>query len=224
VIRAAACITGAGKSTRMRAGGKKEYASIDGFPVIAKSILTFIETGPFQSIVVTVPQGHIPEASGLIMPFLPSRSPKLEIIEGGATRQESVFKALSELAGKQIEIVLIHDAARPWVTKDLVRSVFDSTREFGACIPVTEIPDAPKQVEADGIITRHFEKNTLWGAQTPQGFDFDLILAAHTAAMAKHSLYADDAEIFSLSGHSVHTVPGQASNRKVTYAHDLEAV
>jgi 2-C-methyl-D-erythritol 4-phosphate cytidylyltransferase len=220
----AVCITAAGSSSRMKSGKKKEYQSIDGVPVLITSIKPFLETGLFQSIVIIVPTGHCEQVSSLILPILSKTSVSIDVIEGGLTRQESVFKGLCALEHVKPGIVLIHDAARPWVTSRLITSVYAATKEYGACIPVIEIPDAPKELGGDSMIARHFPKHRLVGAQTPQGFLFDRILEAHRRAASGHAVCADDSEVLSLANGLVFTIPGEPSNRKITYPHDLEEV
>jgi len=204
--------------------GKKEYQSINGIPVIIKSIQAFLQTDLFQSIIITVPTGHCSRVLSLVQSNISATGVQIDIIEGSSTRQESVFKALCALEQARPEIVLIHDAARPWISPQLIQTVFSATETHEACIPVVEIADAPKQITQDGIIEKHIPKHSLKGAQTPQGFRFDMILEAHRTAKSMHSTCADDAEVLSLLGKKVFSIPGEPSNRKITYPHDLEGI
>ncbi|MBN1525538.1 MAG: 2-C-methyl-D-erythritol 4-phosphate cytidylyltransferase [Spirochaetales bacterium] len=200
-------------------GEKKEYRLLEGKPVLEHCITAFIQTGQFCKYIITVPPGHI----GHVQEKISFLTHNISFIEGGTTRQESVFLGLKALEQEQIEYVLIHDGARPWVTPLLITVVLQAAQKHNACIPVVEIPDAPKLIDKNGYIEFHHKKHTLFGAQTPQGFSFPLILQAHRQAAEISNLFADDAEVYSILGKGIFTVPGEISNRKITYAHDLEA-
>jgi 2-C-methyl-D-erythritol 4-phosphate cytidylyltransferase len=220
MTRNAALVTGAGNSSRMGQGGKKEYRLIQGTPVLARSLLAFQGTGLFTRIVVTVPPGGVEEARNLVAPFLPVEA--ILFVAGGDTRRESVYRGLSALVNHDIEYVLIHDAARPWVTVNLIRAVFEATRSRGAAIPVTETPDALVETTPDHRVCRHISKTMVRSVQTPQGFRFREILAAHEAIRDEPGNYYDDAQVLMKAGKNVSIVPGEPANRKITFVHDLE--
>ncbi len=212
----AAVITAAGKSTRM-GGAKKELAVIDGTPVLKRAVSAFVGNGAFHTIVITFP----PDGESSLRSVCDDVSIDIIWVPGGQTRQESVFNALSALTGLSPEYVLIHDAARPWVSQELITSVLQGTREYGACIPVVPHVDAPKRIDSDGIILNHLERTTEVGAQTPQGFRFTEILEAHRKARAAGREYPDDAEAYHHAIGNVHTVTGDPANRKITFRHDI---
>ncbi len=218
--RNAALVTGAGLSTRMGPGMKKEYRRLDGIPVLARSMAVFQNTGLFTAMAVTVPPGQVEQAQNLVAPFV--KSGNILFVEGGLTRRDSVFLGLSALRGLAIEYVLIHDAARPWITPELIRLVLKETVEHGAVIPVIHVTDAVVETTSDGRVGTHLAKNVLRGVQTPQGFRYQEIFRAHQAARREGGEYYDDAQVFLAGGGSVFTVPGDPANRKITYTHDLE--
>jgi 2-C-methyl-D-erythritol 4-phosphate cytidylyltransferase len=215
----AAVVTAAGGSARM-GGGKKEYHAIRGRPVLVMAVGAFLETGLFSRLVVTLPPGEIDRARSLLAPHVDLSG--IRFVEGGETRQESVRRALLSLSSDPPALVLIHDGARPWVDGDLIRRVLDAVPRQAAAIPVTEIPDAVKLVGASGLVGEHLARSRALGAQTPQGFLFAEILAAHEAARRDGIRCVDDAEVWERLWGPVGTVRGDPRNRKITFPHDIE--
>jgi 2-C-methyl-D-erythritol 4-phosphate cytidylyltransferase len=216
----AAIVTAAGASARMGSRGKKEYQDLDGVPVLARALLPFLSCGRFSRIIVTIPPGDSVRAAGLLGPHVTLDS--VRFVEGGRTRQESVYRALRALAEPAPTFVLIHDGARPWIDTSLIERVLAATEKHGACIPAMEVAEAVKLAGDDGMSLRHFPRHAIRLAQTPQGFRFDAILSAHEKARLGGARCADDAELYDLFAGPVAWVPGEPSNRKITWPHDIE--
>jgi 2-C-methyl-D-erythritol 4-phosphate cytidylyltransferase len=225
--RCAAVVTAAGASTRMGGAEKKEFRTVGGVPVLALAIRPFLCAG-VERVAVTLPAGRLGEASVLLAPHLDVAA--LTLVEGGTTRQESVRRGLHALADDPPDIVLIHDGARPWLAPDLLARVAEATARFGACVPVVEVTEAVKEVggEADAgrdggpLVLRHIPRRFLRFAQTPQGFSYLRIVAAHERARAEGFSFVDDAEVFDRFSGPVAWVTGDPANRKITFADDLE--
>ncbi len=198
---------------------KKEYRLITGMPVLAHSVLPFLSAG-FSPIVITIPAGHADEAAALLRPHLSLDA--VRFVEGGATRQESVFFGLRSLEADAPRIVLIHDGARPWVSAELALRVAAAAEIHGACVPVTEATEAVKEIDQSGMVLRHLPRPAIRFAQTPQGFLFDRILAAHGKAREAGVCCVDDGEVFEQFAGPVAWVPGDPDNRKITHEWDLE--
>jgi 2-C-methyl-D-erythritol 4-phosphate cytidylyltransferase len=199
---------------------KKEYMDCMGKPVIVRSLLAFTSHPQFSPIIITVPQSGIEDASKFVVEHLDTRN--LRFVEGGDSRQASVFNALRALVESEPDYVLIHDGARPWITNDLVSRVHENTIKHGACIPVIRISDALKELDPEGFVKTHLSHESIRGAQTPQGFRFDSILSAHTKAAQDGVNAPDDAELYGIYSGRVFTVPGDPQNRKITYTHDIK--
>ncbi len=215
----AAIVTAAGASARMGAAGKKEYQELDGAPVLARALAPFVRSPRVSRIVVAVPPGHIDRVRALLSPHVCLAT--VSFVEGGDTRQESVRAALRALDPAP-SIVLIHDGARPWIGAALIERVIETTIGRGACVPVLEASEAVKQLGADGTIERHLDRGTIGLAQTPQGFLYAGIAAAHEEARARGIVCADDGELYALFAGTVAWVRGEPCNRKITWPHDLE--
>jgi 2-C-methyl-D-erythritol 4-phosphate cytidylyltransferase/2-C-methyl-D-erythritol 2,4-cyclodiphosphate synthase len=141
-------------------------------------------------------------------------------VAGGATRQDSVRLGLEALAASRPDRVLIHDGARPFPDPGLVDRVIDGLDQAAAAIPCLPLPDTIKRAE-HGIIRETIDRSVLWRAQTPQGFHFDAILAAHRAAIGR--ALTDDAAIAEAAGLAPLVVDGSEDNLKVTTPQDLAA-
>lgn len=231
-VPAALLLTAAGSSSRFAssapAPGKKEYLSIGGLPVLFLAMRSFLHIPDIVSITVTVPGGDEERARSLLSgtdgfsELLGER--ELQIVPGGTTRQASVLAGLAamETLKSPPELVLIHDGARPWATAELIRRVIAGCGQTGAAVPVIPSTSAMKERGADGTIVRHLVREATVEAQTPQGFRFGPILAAHRAVEGDGRLYIDDAEVFAAVCGPVLTVEGDPANRKITYGSDLQ--
>jgi len=197
-------------------GVRKTLALVDGVPVLKKAVDAFIACGKIDRIVIT----YRPGEEDLRAVFGPGDT-GLIWVAGGETRQESVYLALLSLEEYAPEYVLIHDAARPWVTTELIASVLEGAIRHGACIPVVAHVNAPKQIDEKGGIIAHLDRGVVVGAQTPQGFRYREIVSAHRAARQRGRVYPDDSEVYHDAIGCVYTVPGDPANRKITYRHDV---
>jgi 2-C-methyl-D-erythritol 4-phosphate cytidylyltransferase / 2-C-methyl-D-erythritol 2,4-cyclodiphosphate synthase len=145
-----------------------------------------------------------------------------EPVPGGATRQASVRCGLEALSHKPPKAVLIHDGARPFASADLIARAARAAEAYGAAIPGLAPTDTVKEIDAKGLVVATPPREALRMVQTPQAFQFDLILAAHRRAAAEgQDGLTDDAAIMEWAGHSVHVFEGERGNMKVTRSEDL---
>jgi 2-C-methyl-D-erythritol 4-phosphate cytidylyltransferase len=225
-----AVLTAAGSSRRM-GGAKKEYGDAGGESVLSKSLRSLLDAGA-GIVAVTVPEGGEDDARAAIDAALLHRS-GTEIIfrAGGKTRRESVLRGLEALEARSSGdsgIVLIHDAARPWARAELARRVTEAARSSGAAVPLVPTVDTLKEIDDSGRISAHLKRSRVLAVQTPQGFLFARILAAHRSIAAliasgkAEDAFTDDAEIWSAAGMGeIAWVEGDAGNRKITFPEDL---
>lgn len=141
------------------------------------------------------------------------------VVEGGATRQESVYNAVKGARG---DFVLVHDAARPCVSPQVVRRVVDQALRSGAAIAAVRASDTVKRADEHGNIAQTLDRNQIWLAQTPQVFRRDWLLGALERAVDEGFEGTDCASLLENVGHAVSLVDGDLENLKVTYAADLE--
>jgi 2-C-methyl-D-erythritol 4-phosphate cytidylyltransferase len=227
-------------------GTKKEYRPLPGgyLTVLGAAVSAFAEIPSVKVIVIAVPADPVAgeaAARNALPPHLLAGKDGLTIhfVPGGATRRVSVFNALSFLdaQGLPINIALIHDGARPWVSPALIQHVIDEVAIHRAVIPLLPLTETPKEIDSplDGdtgsvLIKRHLKRAVIGVAQTPQGFAFPEILEAHRAAHQQaaaqddslHETFTDDAEVWAEFCGPVAAIPGEPENRKITFPEDLD--
>lgn len=214
----AVVIVAAGRGERAGSpeAGPKQYRSIGAEPIIRHTIRRFAEHPSIGRIVVAIHKDDrtlFEEAagafSGRVMPVL-----------GGATRQESTLLALRALADHPPGTVLIHDAVRPFVDSALIDHVVSVASQGAGALPALAVTDTLKRTTDSGLVT--VDRSMLYAAQTPQGFPFAAILAAHESAHAAgRADFTDDAAIAEWAGMPVRLVPGSPDNLKLTFPRDL---
>ncbi|RED23946.1 2-C-methyl-D-erythritol 2,4-cyclodiphosphate synthase [Rhodopseudomonas thermotolerans] len=215
--RTAAIIVAAGRGLRAGAGGPKQYRTLAGRPVIARAMEPFC-THPGVMAVQPVTNPDDTEMFNAAVAGLKFRP----AVGGGATRQGSVRAGLEALAELKPDIVLIHDAARCFVTPELISRAITAAGATGAALPVVAVTDTIKQVDAEGAVDATPDRATLRIAQTPQAFRFDVILDAHRrAAQDGRDEFTDDAAIAEWAGLTVSTFEGDANNMKMTTPEDF---
>jgi 2-C-methyl-D-erythritol 4-phosphate cytidylyltransferase/2-C-methyl-D-erythritol 2,4-cyclodiphosphate synthase len=219
-VRIAALIVAAGRGTRAATDVPKQYVAIGGRSVLSRAVDVFSAHGAIGRIQAVI---H-PDDLDLYTSSLPRETCGLAPpVFGGASRQVSVRAGLAALADWAPDLVLIHDAARPFVTSAVINRVIDALGSFPGAIPGLAVADTLKRAGADAIIAETIAREGLWRAQTPQGFHYASISAAHAkAAAAGRDDFTDDAAIAEWAGMKVALVEGAPDNVKITTAADVE--
>ena len=215
--RTAAILVAAGRGLRAGAGGPKQYRMIGGQTVIFRAMEPFSRHPDVFAVqpVVNPDDGALFDEA---VAGLRHRPPT----NGGATRQASVRAGLEALASEKPDVVLIHDAARPFVTPALISRAIEAVGRTGAAIPAVAVTDTIKLTGASGDVEATPDRARLRIAQTPQVFRFDVILDAHRrAARDGRSDFTDDAAIAEWAGLTVATFEGDPANMKLTTPEDF---
>jgi 2-C-methyl-D-erythritol 4-phosphate cytidylyltransferase len=217
VTRVGAVIVAGGSGTRMGPrSGPKQYLDLLGAPVLLWSVRAFLDH-PAVGVVVIV----LPPADAARPPeWLASRP--VTIAAGGATRAGSVRAGLAALEDR-VDVVLVHDAARPLVSGDIIDRVLHAARE-GPAIAALRVADTVKVEGPDGTIARTVDRAGLWLAQTPQAFPLRVLRDAHARAEADGFAATDDAALCERYGARVRLVEGSVENMKITRSSDLRIV
>jgi len=213
----AAIVVAAGRG--LRVGGKipKQYRCLGREPVIRSSLATLAWHGEVQAVLPVIHPDDAATfqqaANGLSL---------MPPVFGGATRQASVLAGLEALSGAKPDIVLVHDAARPFVTSTLVsRSIAEALRT-GAAVPGLMVTDTVKSVDSGDRVTGTLERTSLRSIQTPQAFAFPPLLEAHRKAEAEgRTDFTDDSALAEWAGLPVSVFPGEAANVKLTTEDDF---
>ncbi len=220
----AAVIVAAGRGERLGAELPKQYLDLDGRPMLAHSLSAFLGHPRVGAVVCVINPEHKTFYEQCLAEVSASDSRKmLAVVAGGATRQASVLAGLEALEGAAPQSVLIHDAARPFVTAAMIDAVAEAIAPGIGAVPGRAIADTLKRTGADGTIRETVSRDRLHAVSTPQGFRFDEILAAHRAtASAGIGDLTDDAAVAERAGMKVRLVACGDSNEKITTAADLE--
>jgi len=219
---AAAVILASGAGVRVGGARNKVYLPLGGIPVVAWSVRTFAATAGIGALLLVVR----PQDQALAGEALAAGQPgaDAEIIHGGAQRQDSELMALRHLAPRissgEIDVVLMHDAARPLASGGLVSAVLAAAREPGGAVPGVPRRDVVLASEDGGAATA--DLGTMMAMQTPQGFPAAPLLAAYEQAAADGFYGTDTAACMTrYSGRPARCVPGEDRNIKITYPHDV---
>jgi 2-C-methyl-D-erythritol 4-phosphate cytidylyltransferase len=212
-MRASAIIVAAGESRRM-GGTDKAFALLGGNPVLARVIETFHRCQSIGQIVVVVNASKINECRQLAKKQ--GWSDITDICVGGERRQDSVAAGLNHL--KDCAWVVVHDGARPLVTEELIERGLAAARETGAAIAAVPVTDTIKAAGDDRTVRETLPRSSLWAAQTPQVFRYDIIKEAYHQPATE---VTDDAALVERLGHKVKLYPGSYDNIKITTPEDL---
>jgi 2-C-methyl-D-erythritol 4-phosphate cytidylyltransferase/2-C-methyl-D-erythritol 2,4-cyclodiphosphate synthase len=214
----AAVVVAAGRGQRAGGDMPKQYRKIAGAPVIRATLSAF-STHPQVDLVQPV----IHRADDELFRVASGGLPKLsEPVAGGTTRQSSVHAGLQALQGNAPEIVLIHDAARPFLSSALISRAIEAARAHGAAVPGIAIADTVKKIDTGALVIETLDRGSLRMVQTPQAFGFALIADAHRrAAAAGRTDFTDDAALAEWAGHRVLMFEGEAGNVKLTTNDDF---
>jgi 2-C-methyl-D-erythritol 4-phosphate cytidylyltransferase len=208
-----AIITAGGSGLRF--GLKKQFIELKGVPVLKRSVAPFLEHESVDHVIVVVPVEDKPLAQEMFS----YAGTKITVIEGGRTRQESVYKGL--IAAREADFVLIHDGVRPFPSHGLITRVIEGLAGADGCIPALTVTDTLKEAKG-GFIERTLSRHDLYQVQTPQAFRTREILQAHEKAMAEgRTEVTDDSGLMESMGMTVRMVSGEAFNVKITFESDL---
>jgi 2-C-methyl-D-erythritol 4-phosphate cytidylyltransferase len=220
-----AILPAAGMGTRMGADSPKQFRLLDGMPVVIFTLRRLAACPMIGEFLIAT---RADEIEALKTRIAAERLPRpVRVLEGGDTRQESVDKALAEVP-KKTELIVVHDAVRPLVTRDQVERVIAEAERCGAAILGIPAMDTVKEVkraslpEDVALITATIPRERVVLAQTPQVFESTLLREAFARAAADGFTASDEAALVERLGHNVHVVLGSERNLKITRPGDLE--
>ncbi|MFG1188572.1 bifunctional 2-C-methyl-D-erythritol 4-phosphate cytidylyltransferase/2-C-methyl-D-erythritol 2,4-cyclodiphosphate synthase [Xanthobacter flavus] len=214
-----AIVVAAGRGSRAGGPLPKQYQQLGGEPVLRRTLRLFCEHPAVTAVLAVIHS----DDSGLFADAAEGLPKILAPVSGGATRQESVRAGLEALAGSGAPtVVLVHDAARPYATPDLIARAIAAAGEADAAIPVLAVTDTVKRVDAAGLVEETVDRAALRAVQTPQAFRYAPLVAAHRAAAESGvKTLTDDASVMEWAGHRVATFAGETGNIKLTTAEDM---
>ena len=208
-----------GSSTRFGQENKLLY-SLKGMPVFCHSIRRFAEVLPFRNMILPVNPGFRKEFREIVDRYFPGN--EIRIVDGGASRTESVWNALKALPA-EMEYVAVHDAARPLASAELFCRCMEACLIHGAALAAHRVVDTVKMMEADGTLSSgSIDRGKLWAVETPQIFRFPELMEATSRAVESRLTFTDDAAaVEHFCGRRAVPVENRECNLKITYAADL---
>ena len=210
-----AIIVAAGRGVRMEASRPKAFLSLAGRTLLERTLAAFLAHPKIDHVVAAVPD---PDEAGRILGRSAGRA---VLVRGGATRQESVSRGLAALPAAADGIILVHDAARPLVTNDVIDAVIEAALRSGAAVPAIVPSDTIKKLAGDGAVEATLPRESLRLAQTPQGFRGATLRAAYARAEREGFTGTDDSVLVERAGGRVTIVEGSPRNIKITTPLDL---
>lgn len=217
-----AIVLAAGKGSRMNTPVVKQYLLLQDKPVLYYSLKAFEDSNVDEIILVTGRDQEEYCWDNIIKPYHLSKV--TQIIEGGKERYDSVYHALLQI--QHTDYVLIHDGARPFITANVINDMITQVIQHKACILATPVKETIKVVDSNGYITATPNRNTLWSAQTPQAFDYEMLMRAYTMFFEQRdgneAAVTDDAMVYgNFLGEPVKIIHGDYRNIKITTTEDM---
>jgi len=214
LVHVTAIIAAGGRGERFGAGRPKQLLMLGGLPILQRSVDALLGHPRIHDVVVALP----PELAAEPPAYLRQRDKPLVVVEGGARRQDSVARAFARIPSGT-EIVVIHDAARPLVTADLIERTVAAAAADGAAVAAVRATDTVKRGDAEGRVIETLPREHVYLAQTPQAFRVGVL----RDALALTADATDEAALAERAGHRVRLVDGEPSNVKITTPGDLSA-
>jgi len=206
-----AVVVAAGRSQRM--GFDKLLTPLGGRPLLLHTLERILATDVPEEIILVIRPGSLAEMEATISPLRDKG--RIRLVEGGAQRQDSVQAGLMAMSDSS-EFVMVHDAARPFVTKELVESVLEAAKHSDAAVCGAPCSDTLKEVGEDGLVLQTIDRSRLWTVQTPQIFRTTLLRDAYQAVVRTGRTFTDDTAVVEKMGHPVRIVLYHGVNLKVT--------
>jgi 2-C-methyl-D-erythritol 4-phosphate cytidylyltransferase len=209
-------IPAAGQGKRMGAGKNKLLLELNSIPVFIHSLKVFEEDELCDGIILAIHPQDEAEFNSLLKKYGVKKV--LELVPGGKERQVSIYNALKTVKGDGI--ILVHDAARPFIRKEHIHELLDTALETGAAIIGVQAKDTMKTVR-DDVVMATVERSSLWAVQTPQAFRFSVLYRAYEQAEKDGFIGTDDSSLVERISHPVTMVEGDYDNIKLTTQEDL---
>ena len=213
-----AIIVAAGQGKRMNSKLNKILLTLDDKPIIHHSIKPFQESGLIDDIIIVANKDSIEEITKLKSQF-----PKIKkVIQGGEYRQDSVYNGIKSLEAKEDDIILIHNGANPFISKNLIEETIKNAKQFGAAAVAIKAKDTIKETDKDNLVKKTLDRYNLWQMQTPQAMTYSLAIKAFEKAKKDNYYGTDDVELIERLGNKVKIVESSQENFKLTTPIDLE--
>ncbi len=218
-MKIVAIVPAAGRGIRMNHSLPKQYLPLGGKPIIARTFMA-LEKFPLIDEILPVVRNEEKEYCRREIIEKYNLTKVHRLVEGGEKRQNSVYNALEKIEA-DTNLVVIHDSVRPFVTEDILMEAIAQASAHKAAVVAIPVTDTVKEAKGHGFVKRTLRRENLWSVQTPQVFDYELILKAHRQAREENWTGTDDSVLVERIGCRVKVVEGSPDNIKITTAEDL---
>jgi 2-C-methyl-D-erythritol 4-phosphate cytidylyltransferase len=210
-------IPAAGQGKRMNAGISKQWIELLGRPVLAHTLDVFEKDPACAGVILVGSKQELKQMQDFVQTFQYTKV--RQIVPGGKERQQSVFEGIKTVP-EDADLVLIHDAARPFITHDSIQQLVSKAADTGSAVLAVPVKDTVKRVAGDQV-EETIDRSSLWAVQTPQAFRLSVVKEAHEKAALEEYLGTDDASLVERIGQTVTIVMGDYHNIKLTTSDDL---
>jgi 2-C-methyl-D-erythritol 4-phosphate cytidylyltransferase len=218
-MRTLAIVLAGGAGKRMGSPTSKQFLLLDNRPILVHTLQVFEECRPVDGVYLVVNHKDLPVIQEEVLEQY-RFSKILKLVIGGRLRQDSVRNGI-EAIDEPCDIVIIHDAARPFVSPSFIEKSIFLMEMYDAIIPALPVKDTIKVVSKEGFVVKTLDRDALWNIQTPQTFKYDLIAQAYREGMAKKLFGYDDSTFIEYMGKRIKVVEGSPYNIKITTPEDL---
>lgn len=207
--------------TGERFGGKipKQFLKISGREIIAHSLEKFNKLSSVDEIIISTKLEYFVKISAIIKKYNLKKVKK--IVEGGKRRQDSVYNALINLDCSKDDLIIIHDAVRPFISRNKIIELINKSSKENCVIPGLKISDTIKRASVSGIVEETIDRSNLWLIQTPQAFRFHVLKNSFDKANSENFTGTDESSIVENAGYKVKIIEGEKDNIKITKPEDL---
>ncbi|NLM44499.1 MAG: 2-C-methyl-D-erythritol 4-phosphate cytidylyltransferase [Clostridiales bacterium] len=214
-----AVIVAGGKGTRMNKGINKLYLDIKGKAILARTLEVFFASDSIDEVVLVIAEEDLGICKKKVLKEIEIKKP-FKIVFGGNERQDSVYNGITN-TNKNTDIIVIHDGARPFVTKDIIENAIKEVKQYKAVVVAMPVKDTIKITDENGLITKTPDRSRLWLAQTPQVFVKEIIVQAYEFCRTNKIKATDDSMLVEQLGFKVKIIEGSYDNIKITTPEDL---
>jgi len=212
-------IPSAGSGSRFGSNIPKQYIKINNKEILLYSLEKFCKVKEIDTITIAVSIGYFSKIKNILLKL--NTDIPVYIVEGGATRQLSVKRAFSSLKYERDDFVIIHDAARPFITTTKINELIKIAKQYGSALPCLKISDTIKMTKNNTIV-KTIPRENLYTAQTPQIFSCEILKKSYEKHSNLDKIFTDESSIIEDSGFRVRLVEGEDSNIKITNKNDLK--
>jgi 2-C-methyl-D-erythritol 4-phosphate cytidylyltransferase len=203
----------------MQKGTPKPYLKLQGVSILERTLRPFVLLNGLQQVLVSTSDEFLGAAQQMLEAIFPDKV-EAEAVPGGEERQDSIYNALQSVGAA--DLVLVHDAVRPFVEKDHIEKCCKAADQFGAAVLGIPAKDTIKRIDNQQFVQETPDRSSMWQTQTPQAFRKELLVGAYADAVNDGYLGTDDASLIERLGQPVKMIEGSRSNFKITYPIDLQ--